>query len=262
MRAARRAGRPLARTAVPSRTTRHERQDGHVVRADAEQRVAQQPRDRDGPGEAAGHAHQHDADAAGDDAAEDVRGPRAERDADADLARALRHEIHRHAVGAADRQHERERREHGEHPRERRAQRHRLADRVLHGSQPEERDLRIHLAQQLADRRRHRQRIAGRVDRHHHVRRADRGRSGNRGRGASDARGRSASRRRRRRRPSSTERSSPRYLIRRPDAVGAFTPEGAHEGFVHDDRRRAAFGRLSAASRKRPPFKRIPMAPK
>ena len=73
-----------------------------------------------------------DADAAGDDAAEDVVRPRAERDANPDLARALRDEVHRHTVGAADRQHERERREHGEHPGERRAQRHRLPDLILH----------------------------------------------------------------------------------------------------------------------------------
>ena len=205
MRAARRAGRPLARSAVPMRTA--------VTPLSTPASYALTPKSvspsRRATATDAATPHATPTRTTPTPLATTLRkmsaGAGAERDANADLARALRDEIHRHAVGAADGEHE------GQRRRTRRAStRTRPAAPSTAGSDPPSSAARKSgtsgsICRSSSRTPGHRRRgIACGVQRHHHVGPRRLGRAGSRGRAASAARVRSASRRRSRRRPSST----------------------------------------------------------
>ena len=192
MRAARRAGRPLASSAVPSRTTRHEGQDRDVVRADAEERVAKQPRQRDRgrrgrrrrrprprrlrSRQRCGRCRPFAAPSATRMPISRVRcvtryvatpyaPPIASRNASTAKTASIHESAARSAVDA------------------------RITSSIVRTRN--KRNLRIHPAQQLAERRRHRRGVAARVDGQRHRRCADPCAAGSRRPAASDARGRS-----------------------------------------------------------------------
>ena len=87
-----------------------------------------------------------------DDEREHVLPAGAERHADADLLRALRHRVRQHAVDADRREHQRDRAEDREHPAEQAELPERVEPRLLAGLHVEDRQRRIGLADLLAHR--------------------------------------------------------------------------------------------------------------
>ena len=101
-----------------------------------------------------------------------VAAPGAERHADADLLRPLRHRVRQHAVDADRREHQRDRRRTARNmiPNSRYCQKLRCR-RVFHRRDLEDRQRRIRQPDLLADRRGDRRRIAGDADREARVQR-------------------------------------------------------------------------------------------